>query len=64
LKVTAKGKKAVPKLVEAFEALNKNITEDISDEELKIFNIVLKKMENNIKSSTENNNETNLNNTP
>ena len=58
LKVTEKGKKTVPKLVEAFEILNKNITEDISDEELKIFNIVLKKMEKNMKLSTGINNET------
>jgi len=60
LKVTAKGKKAVPHIVEAFETLNKSITEDISDEELQIFNTVLKKMENNMKpfTSTEINPET------
>ena len=52
LKVTAKGKKAVPHIVEAFETLNKSITEDISDEELTIFNTVLKKMENNMKPFT------------
>ena len=52
LKVTSKGKKAVPQIVEAFEALNKSITEEISDEEMKIFNIVLKKMEANMKPFT------------
>jgi len=52
LKVTEKAKKAVPQIVEAFETLNKNITEDISDEEMKTFNIVLTKMKNNIQPST------------
>jgi len=60
LKVTAKGKKAVPHITEAFESLNKSITENISDDELKIFNSVLKKMEHNMKpfTSTEINPET------
>ncbi|MES2107897.1 MAG: MarR family transcriptional regulator [Bacteroidota bacterium] len=52
LKVTAKGKKAVPHIIEAFETLNKSITANISDEEMKIFNIVLKKMEANMKPFT------------
>jgi MarR family transcriptional regulator for hemolysin len=49
LKVTEKAKKAVPKIIEAFETLNKSITDEIPDEEMKIFNIVLKKMGNNLK---------------
>jgi len=60
LKVTEKAKKAVPQIVEAFEILNKNITEDISDEEMQTFNIVLTKMRNNIQpfAAPETNNET------
>jgi len=52
LKVTAKGKKAVPYIVEAFNATNKSITESVTDEELTIFNTVLKKMEMNMKPFT------------
>ena len=52
LKVTAKGKKVVPHIIEAFETLNKSITANISDEEMKTFNIVIKKMEANIKPFT------------
>jgi MarR family transcriptional regulator for hemolysin len=60
LRVTEKAKKAVPKLIYAFETLNKSITEDISDEEMEIFNTVLTKMSTNIKPLTapETNNET------
>jgi MarR family transcriptional regulator for hemolysin len=60
LKVTEKAKKAVPKIIEAFEILNQSITEDISDEEMKIFNSVLTKMGTNIKPLTaqETDNET------
>lgn len=60
LRVTEKAKKAVPKITEAFETLNKSITEHISDEEMKIFNTVLTKMGTNIKPLTapETNNET------
>lgn len=48
LKITEKGKKAAPHILEAFETLNKSITANISDEEMEIFNIVLKKMEANM----------------
>ncbi|HVW95442.1 MAG TPA: MarR family transcriptional regulator [Mucilaginibacter sp.] len=48
LKVTEKGKKAIPHIIGAFEAINKSITQNISTEELEIFNIVLKKMEQNM----------------
>jgi MarR family transcriptional regulator for hemolysin len=60
LEVTDKAKKVVPKLIEAFETLNKSITEDISDDEMKIFNTVLTKMGTNIKPlvGPETNNET------
>ena len=60
LKVTEKAKKAVPKIIEAFETLNKSITNEISDEEMKIFNAVLKKMSNNLRplAAPETNNET------
>ena len=60
LKVTEKAKNAVPKIIKAFEILNQRITEDISDEEMKIFNTVLTKMGTNIKPLTtpETNNET------
>lgn len=52
LKVTDKAKKIVPRIVEAFEIINKSITEEISEQEMEIFNIVLTKMENNIKPFT------------
>ncbi len=52
LRGTAKGKKAAPHIIEAFDALNKSITANISEEELKIFNIVLRKMEANMKQLT------------
>jgi len=60
LRVTEKAKKAVPKLIDAFETLNKSITENISDEEMEIFNTVLTKMGTNIKplAAHETNNET------
>ncbi len=60
LRVTDKAKEAVPQIIEAFEILNKNITEDISEEEMKIFNIVLAKMSQNLKplNTPENNDET------
>ena len=60
LKVTEKAKEAVPQLVEAFAMLNKSITQDISDEDMKIFNTVLTKMGDNIKPliTPETNNET------
>ncbi|MCR8558644.1 MarR family winged helix-turn-helix transcriptional regulator [Mucilaginibacter sp. BJC16-A38] len=47
--VTEKAKKAVPEIVEAFEILNKNITADIPEEDMKIFYSVLTKMTENIK---------------
>lgn len=49
LKVTAKGQNVVPHIVGAFETLNKSVTANISDEEMKIFAIVIKKMEDNMK---------------
>ncbi|ASU32938.1 MarR family winged helix-turn-helix transcriptional regulator [Mucilaginibacter xinganensis] len=60
LKVTEKAKKAVPKIIEAFEELNNSISAHVSDEEMKIFNSVLLKMGDNIKPLTvsETNNET------
>jgi hypothetical protein len=42
----------VHEIIEAFELLNKSITEDISDDEMKIFTRVLTKMGTNIKPLT------------
>lgn len=48
LKVTEKAKKAVPEIVEAFETMNNHITEDISEEDLQVYNNVLLKMQQNL----------------
>ena len=49
LKVTQKAKDAVPHIVETFKNINTNITAGISEEELKIFESVLLRMQSNIK---------------
>lgn len=49
LKVTEKAKLAVPQIVKTFEHINSDITKGISAHEMKIFESVLQKMQNNIK---------------
>lgn len=48
LKVTNKAIKAVPQIIEAFESMNRLAATNISESDMKIFNAVLNKMENNI----------------
>jgi len=52
LKVTDKAKEAVPHIVETFKNINTNITAGISEEDLKIFESVLLRMQSNIKPLT------------
>lgn len=49
LVVTDKAKKTVPAIIAAFVDINKTVTENISDEEMEIFNRVLYQMEENLK---------------
>lgn len=46
---TDKARKAVPHIIKAFEETNKRITEDISAEEMAVFDKVLNKMHHNLK---------------
>lgn len=48
LRATEKAKKAVPQILKAFEEMNKNITEDISEDDLLVFHNVLYKMQENL----------------
>lgn len=48
LRVTDKAKKAVPQIIETFEKMNSRITENISANEMEIFEKVLYKMKNNL----------------
>lgn len=52
LKVTEKAKLAVPQIVKTFEHINSDITKGISAHEMKIFESVLQKMQNNINPHT------------
>jgi len=52
LRVTEKAKAAVPRIIEAFEHINADITKGISAHEMKIFESVLQKMQVNIKPLT------------
>jgi len=49
IKATPKAHKAVPEIVAEFQKINQQITEDISDEELQVFETVLQKMHNKLK---------------
>lgn len=48
ISVTEKAKKDVPQIIEAFENLNRDITKDISAEEMQTFYKVLNQMKSNI----------------
>ncbi len=48
LSVTDKAKKAVPQIIAAFEAINNRITENISANDMEVFDCVLYKMKNNL----------------
>jgi MarR family transcriptional regulator for hemolysin len=48
LGVTAKAKKAVPHIIEAFEHMNRSAAKDISVHDMQIFESVLNKMKNNL----------------
>ena len=51
LKVTDKAKKAVPQIVAGFESMNKNTVKGISARDMKIFENVLTKMQDNLKAT-------------
>lgn len=51
LRVTDKGKHAASQIARAFEALNKHMVKDISKEDMRIFNNVLVKMQDNLNPS-------------
>ncbi|WP_183561748.1 MarR family winged helix-turn-helix transcriptional regulator [Mucilaginibacter sp. SP1R1] len=55
IKVTEKAKQAVPQIVATFQNINTNITEGISTADMKIFESVLLRMQNNIKPQPTNN---------
>ncbi|MDB5115447.1 MAG: hypothetical protein JWQ79_939 [Mucilaginibacter sp.] len=48
LKATDKAKKAVPQIIEAFEKMNSRVAENISANDMQIFESVLYKMKNNL----------------
>jgi len=48
LSVTDKAKKAVPQIIAAFETINSRITENISANDMEVFESVLYKMKNNL----------------
>ena len=48
IKVTEKAKQAVPHIIESFKSINTNITKGISETDMKIFESVLLRMQNNI----------------
>lgn len=52
LRVTEKARLAVPHIIETFKDINSGITEGISDADMKIFESVLLRMQNNIKPLT------------
>lgn len=47
---TEKAKKAVPEIIDAFENMNKNMTENISEDDMLVFYNVLFKMQENLNS--------------
>jgi MarR family transcriptional regulator for hemolysin len=51
IKVTEKAKKEVPQIVNVFNDINKQISSGITDEEMEIFEKVVNKMQQNLKSS-------------
>jgi MarR family transcriptional regulator, transcriptional regulator for hemolysin len=53
LKVTEKAKTAVPEIVNAFESMNKNMTENISEEDMLVFYNVLFTMQQNLNQLSE-----------
>jgi MarR family transcriptional regulator for hemolysin len=48
LKATDKAKKAVPQIIEAFEKMNSRVAENISANDMQVFESVLYKMKNNL----------------
>ncbi|MDN5286797.1 MAG: MarR family transcriptional regulator [Mucilaginibacter sp.] len=52
IKVTEKAKQAVPHIIETFKNINADITKGISETDMKIFENVLLRMQNNIKPFT------------
>jgi MarR family transcriptional regulator for hemolysin len=49
IKVTEKAKQAVPQLVDTFKKINADITKNISEADMKVFESVLQRMQANIK---------------